>query len=135
MNLTSTGISAAPPSGALIALILALIGAVAVSFLFLSNKKKPRRRGLMQKLSAHANFESFAISKILKFLYAFCLIYGVAYGLIMLFYGAWLTGLLWMLLAPVVLRVLFEQMLLLLSIREDFLSERFRRRWVVVVWR
>lgn len=120
MNLTSTGISTTTPlAGSLVALIIALVGAVVVAMLFLGQKRKGSYKGLMQKISAHVNFDRFLLSSILKFLYVFAVLYCVVNGLISLFSGTPVTGLLWLVLGPVGLRVAFEQMLLLLAIREE----------------
>lgn len=120
MNLTSSGISTTTPLvGSLVALIIALVGAVIVAALFLGQKNKGRYKGLMQKISAHMNFDRFLLSSILKFLYAFAVLYCVVYGLISMFSGTFVTGLLLLLLGPVGLRVAFEQLLLLLSLREE----------------
>jgi len=120
MNLTSTGISTTTPMvGSLVALIIALFGAVVIAMMFLNPKRQGRYKGLMQKISTHVNFDRFLLSSILKFLYAFAVIYCVVNGLISLFSGSFVSGLLWILLGPVGLRVVFEQLLLMLSIREE----------------
>lgn len=102
-----------------VALILALAGAIAAALLFLSPKKRPAHRGFWRKVSAFVNFDRFLISSILKFLYVFATLYAVVYGLVLVFTGSLVTGLLLALLGPVALRVTFELLLLMLSIRED----------------
>ena len=119
MNLNADMLTATPPVGALVALVLALAGAIAVGVLFLNPRKRARYKGWLKKLSAHANFDHFAITTILKLLYAFCALFCVAYGLIELFSGAAVSGLLWLILAPIGLRVGFELMLMVMSIREE----------------
>ncbi|NLI20622.1 MAG: hypothetical protein GX418_03655 [Clostridiales bacterium] len=119
MDLSSIGWSATALAGPIIALVLALAGSVAVAVLFLRPRGKSRHKGWIKKLEAHVNFDRFLLSSILKFLYAFCALYCIVYGLIVLFSGNVVTGLLLMLLLPVGLRVAFEQVLLLLSLREE----------------
>ena len=119
MNLTSASLIAAQLTGVIIALVIALLGAILAAVLFLNPSRKGRRKGWLKKLGEHMNFERFHMSAILKFLYAFTAIYCIVYGLITLFTGGGIAGLLWAVLGPVVSRVVFEQMLLLLSIREE----------------
>ena len=122
MNTTNTGLTVSPSAlltGSVAAPLIALIGAILVAVLFLGKKRKGGYKGLMQKISAHVNFDRFLLSTILKFLYAFAVIYCVVNGLIALFTGAPVTGLLWLALGPVALRVVFEQLLLILSIRNE----------------
>ena len=102
-----------------VALILALAGAIAAALLFLTPAKRQAHRGFWRKVSALINFDRFLISSILKFLYVFATLYSFVYGLVLLFTGAPVAGLLLMLLGPVALRVTFELLLLMLSIRED----------------
>lgn len=117
-NLT-VGLPAAQSAVPIIALAVALVGAVAAALLFLGPKGRENRQGFLGKLSAHVNFDRFLIASILKFLYVFLVLYSVVYGLAMLFSGAPLTGLIWLALGPVGLRVVFEQLLLLLSVKEQ----------------
>ena len=77
-----------------VALILALAGAIAAALLFLSPKKRPAHRGFWRKVSAFVNFDRFLISSILKFLYVFATLYAVVYGLVLVFTGSLVTGLL-----------------------------------------
>ncbi len=120
MQLSSLGYySTAPLVGSGVALVVALVGAIAAVFLFLNPKNKDRYTGFMQRLSAHLNFERFLLSSILKFLYAFGVLYCVVYGLVLLFSGSVLTGIATAVLAPVALRVAFEQLMLLFAIREE----------------
>ena len=119
MNIVDTGISATTLTGTTVAAVVALVGAIVIAYLFLSTKRKTRHKGLWQKLSAHVNFDRFLLSGILKFLYVLVALYGIAYGLFSLFTGAPIAGLLWLVVCPVVARVVFEQLLLLLSIREE----------------
>lgn len=123
MDFTSTGLTQTAVAGfavpVAIAFIIALLGAAAAAALFYSPKRKGRYQGFMKRLEAHLNFDRMIIAGILKFLYAFTALFSIAYGLVQLLTGAPVAGLLWLLLAPVSLRVVFEQLLLLLSLREE----------------
>jgi hypothetical protein len=113
------GYSTATLVGSGVALVIALIGAIMIAIFFLSPKHKDRYTGWLQKIYAHVNFERFLLTSILKFLYAFGVLYAVVYGLILLFSGSVLAGIIMLVLAPLALRVGFEQLLLLLSIRKE----------------
>ena len=102
-----------------VAQALALAGAIIVAVLFLNPKRRSAHRGFWQKVSEHVNFEHFLLSSILKFLYVFTALSAFVYGAIQLFSGAFLAGVLMMVAAPLGLRVLFELLMLLMSIREE----------------
>lgn len=102
-----------------VAQALALAGAIIAAVLFLSPKRRGAYRGFWQKVSEHVNFDHYLLSTILKFLYVFTALSAFIYGLIQLFSGAFLSGLMMMVAAPLGLRVLFELLMLLMSIREE----------------
>jgi hypothetical protein len=102
-----------------IAQALALAGAIAAAILFINPKRRGAWRGFWRKVADHVNFERFLLSSILKFLYVFAVLSAFIYGIVQLFTGAFLGGLLMMIAAPLGLRVLFELLMLLMSIREE----------------
>jgi hypothetical protein len=102
-----------------IAQALALAGAIACAVLFLSPKRRGAWRGVWRKVSEHVNFDRFLLSSILKFLYVFAVLSTVIYGLFQLFTGAFLSGVIMIIAAPLGIRVLFELLMLLMSIREE----------------
>ncbi len=102
-----------------IAQALALAGAIACAVLFLSPKRRDAWRGVWRKVSEHVNFDRYLLSSILKFLYVFSVLSAVIYGVFQLFTGAFLSGLILIVAAPLGLRVLFELLMLLMSIREE----------------
>ena len=102
-----------------VAQALALAGAIIAAVLFISPKRRGAYRGFWRKVSEHVNFDRFLLSSILKFLYVFSTLSAFIYGAIQLFTGAFLAGLLMMIAAPLGLRVLFELLMLLMSIREE----------------
>ncbi len=102
-----------------VAQALALAGAIIAAVLFLSPKRRGAYRGFWRKVSEHINFDHYLLSSILKFLYVFTTLSAFIYGVIQLFSGAFLSGLLMMIAAPLGLRVLFELLMLLMSIREE----------------
>ncbi|MEA4927865.1 MAG: hypothetical protein VB104_04230 [Candidatus Limiplasma sp.] len=119
MNVNVANLYTAQAVGPIIAVVVALVGAVAAALLFFNAKRHTQYRGLLKRIGAHVNFDRFLLSSILKFLYVFVALYCVAYGLVGLFTGAALAGLLWLVLGPVTARVVFEQLLLLLSLHEQ----------------
>ncbi|MCE5343345.1 MAG: hypothetical protein LLF96_07150 [Eubacteriales bacterium] len=119
MPLASLGYSTAPSVGSGVALVIALTGAIMIAIFFFNPKNKDRYTGWWQKLYAHVNFDRFLLTSILKFLYSFGALYAIVYGLILMFSGSVLSGLAMLVLAPIALRVAFEQLLLLLSIRRE----------------
>lgn len=114
-----TNISSGSMVTMIITLVLALIGTGVAATLFLRPGRKPRFKGFVEKLNAHVNFQRFHLATILKILYVFIALYAIINGLILLLTGGGLIGLAWILLAPLALRLVFEQALLLLSIREE----------------
>ena len=102
-----------------IAMAIALAGSIAVALLFLRAGQRGKRKGFVQKLEAHLNFDRFILAGLLKFLYAFTALFAIVYGVIQLFSGAPLTGVLWLVLGPLGFRVMFELLLMLLSLREE----------------
>ncbi|MEA5000199.1 MAG: hypothetical protein VB087_12535 [Candidatus Limiplasma sp.] len=102
-----------------IAMAIALVGSIAVAFFFLNGRQRGKHKGLVQTLEAHLNFDRFILAGLLKFLYAFTALFAVVYGVIQLFSGAALTGALWLVLGPLGFRVVFELLLMLLSLREE----------------
>ncbi len=123
MDLSSAGITQAALSQwvapIVIALVIALLGAVFAAFLFMGKRNHGRYQGWLQKLNAHLNFDRFILAGILKFLYVFTALFAIVYGLIQLFGGAALTGLLWLIMGPLGFRVVFELLLMLLSLRDE----------------
>lgn len=119
MQLSSVGLSAIPLTGLALAPIIALVGAVIIAVVFLNPKKRDHPEGWMRKLAAHLNFEHYLLSSILKFLYIFCVLYSFVYGITLIVSSQILMGLVMLVLGPVVVRMVFEQIMLLLSIRDE----------------
>ena len=103
----------------IIALVFAFLGTGVAAMLFIRPGRKTRFKGFVEKLNAHVNFQRFHLATLLKVLYVFVALYAIINGLILLLTGGGLIGLVWLLLAPVALRLVFEQAMLLLSIREE----------------
>ncbi len=106
-------------SSLLIAQAIALLGAVAAAFLFFSPKRRDSYQGFLKRLCSHLNFDRFLISPILKFLYVYSALSLIVLGLVTLFSGAVLQGLMLVVLGPLGARVVFELLMLLLSLREE----------------
>ncbi|MDD3919825.1 MAG: hypothetical protein PHO41_01420 [Eubacteriales bacterium] len=118
-GLLSSSMASSAITGAAIATIVALLGAIVIAIVFLRPKNKDHFKGWQKKLYAHVNFDHFLLSGILKFLYVFGVLYLWVYGIVQLVSGQIGAGLLAIILAPIALRVVFEQIMLLLSIREE----------------
>ena len=114
-----TDISSGSMITLIITLVLALLGTGVAATLFLRAGRKTRFRGFMEKINSYVNFQRFHLATILKVLYVFIALYAILNGLILLLTGGGLMGLVWMLIVPIALRLVFEQALLLLSIREE----------------
>ena len=97
---------------------LALAGAVIVQLYFLRPQGRARYRGLMQKIYAHVNFSRFIIPNLLKFAYAFSVLYVVFSGIVTLVFGNLLTGILMIVLGPVAVRIAYELIMLIFSIHD-----------------
>lgn len=94
--------------GAAIAVVvLSLIATIAVYILIMPERKRPRMSGFAAALHDIFQFKSFLIEKIVKFLYVFSTIYIIFSGFFTLF-KSFGTGLLTMLLGPIVLRLVYE---------------------------
>jgi len=95
---------------------IALIGAAVVAYYFLRPQNRVRYTGLMQKIDAHVNFKSFILPLILKFLYAFSVLYAFFSGIVTIFTGNVWTGILMTVLGPLGVRVAYELILMLFSV-------------------
>lgn len=103
----------------LIAQVIALLGAVVAAFLFFSPKRRDTYHGFLKRLSSHLNFDRFLISPILKFLYVYSALALIVLGLVTLFSSSVLQGLMLIVLGPLGARVVFELLMLLMSLREE----------------
>ena len=77
MNVNVANLYTAQAVGPIVAVVVALVGAVAAALLFFNAKRRNQYRGLLRRISAHVNFDRFLLSSILKFLYAFSALMGL----------------------------------------------------------
>lgn len=98
-------------------IVIAIIAAIAVailSFIFLlPEKKRPTLNKFLRVVSDIFNFKSLLLEKILKFFYIVLTTFFLVFGFFMLFMQTWgrslaPTGLLIMIISPLVIRILFE---------------------------
>ena len=110
-----------PPNltGMLVVLLLALVGAIVLFILYVGPNKAEKFTGFQRKLCSHFNFDHFLVSGILKFLYLFAVLYFIASGIATLITTDIVMGILTIVLGPVIARIAFELIMVLLSIREQ----------------
>ncbi|MBE0600808.1 MAG: hypothetical protein IH607_03410 [Firmicutes bacterium] len=108
----STGLS----TWYLISAGLALLGAVAAGVYFLRPQGRTRYTGLMEKLSAHVNFERLIFPELLKFAYVASALYAVFSGIVTLASGSIVTGILMIVLGPIAVRVAYELTMAVFSV-------------------
>jgi len=102
----------------IVGLVLGIAGAVVLLIVFLPAPKRGRLSPIMQKLHDFLNFKTFFLGYILKILYIVANVVLVCEGLYLLFIS-FLTGLLLLVLGPIILRLLYEVIYLLLSLRDN----------------
>ena len=102
--------------------ILALIGAIAVAIVFIRSENRMRYTGLMKRIATHVNFERFVIPLILKFLYVFSALTVIFSGIITMFSSSFWSGLLMMVFGPVVVRMVYELIMMLFSIHNGIME-------------
>lgn len=95
---------------------VALLVAVAAAYYFLRPQSKTRYTGLMQKLSAHVNFDRMIFPGLLKFAYVACALYAFLSGIVTLASGSIVTGILMIVLGPVAVRVAYELTMAVFSV-------------------
>ena len=95
---------------------LALLGAVAAGVYFLRPQGRTRYTGLMQKLSAHVNFERLIFPELLKFAYVASALYAILSGIVTLVSGSIVAGILMIVLGPIAVRVAYELTMAVFSV-------------------
>ena len=103
---------------AIVVFFLAVIAAALVTYFFLNKNRKGNYKGFAGKVSDLFNFTEYLVPLILKVLYAFATAYALLNGLFVLFSGS-IYGILLMVIGPVAVRIGFELIMLLYSIREE----------------
>lgn len=98
-----------------IAFVLSILAAVAVAFFLAPDSKRESFKGnkVLETVNDILNFRTLLIDKILKFLYIFVTCYLIVSGFFMLFVkGGFVTGLITMIIGPIVARIVFELLML-----------------------
>ena len=91
--------------------ILALIGTILLSIFVIPEKRRSSLNGFFKAIADICNFKQLIIEKILKFLYTFLSLFIIVMGLFIMFSGydgMALSGLLTMILGPVIIRIAYE---------------------------
>lgn len=114
MNFPGFGIG----TSAIVIFFLAVIAAALVTYFFLNKNHNGRYKGFAKQVSDLFNFTEYLVPLILKVLYAFSTAYAILNGLFVLLSGS-IYGLVSMIVGPVVVRIGFELIMLLYSIREE----------------
>lgn len=102
--------------------ILALIGAVAAAFVFIRSENRSRYTGWMKRVATHVNFERYIIPLILKFMYVFTVLLVFLNGLITIFTVSFWSGLLMAVIGPIVVRMVYELIMMLFSIHNGIME-------------
>jgi hypothetical protein len=102
--------------------ILALIGAIVVGIVFIRSENRGRYTGWMKRVSTHVNFERYIIPLILKFLYTFTVLLAVFNGIITIFTSSIWSGLLMIVVAPILIRMAYELIMMLFSIHNGIME-------------
>ena len=121
-NINAGNLSAGTSTWMIIGVLLALIGSVVVAVVFIRSEDRNRYTGWMKRISTHVNFERFIIPLILKFLYVFTVLTAVINGFITIFTTSVWSGLLMMILAPIVIRMVYELIMMLFSIHNGIME-------------
>ena len=98
--------------GAIITLILAIVGTILAYIFIIPEKKKEELKGFLLFLHDTFNFKYLVIEKILKCVYVFLTIFTVVSGIVIMFSGELLSGLLSAILSPIVIRIAFELLMM-----------------------
>lgn len=121
----------------IIGVILAIAATVLTFIFILPEKKRPSLNKFFQVVADIFNFKTLFIEKILKFLYILATFYCIAAGFFMLFSGTYTTsfwgesssfhstalqGLLLMILGPIVVRIAYELIMLIIILVQNVIS-------------
>ena len=118
MNMGGLSYYAAGAASILI-LLLALVGAVVTMILFLPRKKRGTYQGFAARLYDFLNFNSFWLPTIVKATYLFLTIYTILGGLYLMISASFFGGLLTIVLGPILMRLLYEVIFVVYSMREQ----------------
>lgn len=118
--------------------ILALAATILACIFILPEKKRPSLNKFFRFVADIFNFKTLFIEKILKFLYIFATLYCIAAGFFMLFSGTYtlssfwgsgstfhstaLVGLLTMILGPIIVRISYELLMLIIILAQNVIS-------------
>lgn len=102
--------------------VLALIGAVIVAIVFIRSENRVYYTGWMKRVSVHVNFERYIIPLILKFLYVFSVLAVIINGIITIFTTSFWMGLMMAVLGPIAVRLVYELIMMLFSIRDGIME-------------
>ena len=96
----------------IIGLILALIATVLVYLFVMPERARNSLPKFLQFLHDIFNFKSLLIEKIIKVLYVFCTLGCIGVGIFLLFGSNFVWGILLIILGPLVVRIIYEFMML-----------------------
>jgi hypothetical protein len=115
--------------GLMVFAVLAAIAATVLAFIFLvPEKRRAKLNGFGKFIHDTLNFKYFIISKVLQAFYIFSTAFVIIGGFFMLFqtdfFGRWMGGysLLAMLLGPIIIRVVYELLMLSLLLVQNVIS-------------
>lgn len=106
----------------IVATVLAVVGAVAAALVFIRSENRSRYTGWMKRIATHVNFERYIIPLILKFMYVFTVLLVFLNGLVTLFTVSFWSGLLMAVIGPIVVRMVYELIMMLFSIHNGIME-------------
>lgn len=105
-------------SGMTIAWIVALAATILVFIFIIPERRKATMNAFFKFLHKLFNFKFLVIEKVLQFLYIFMTFLAIMMGLIFIFNDGLVSGLLMILLSPIVIRIVFElSMIVIIAIK------------------
>lgn len=104
---------------AAICLILAIIGGLILLFAFLPEHKEHKYSGFALWLYRILNFRKMFSTSLLKLLYTISAIFITLMGLLIIFFARFFAGLLYLVFGNLVIRIIYEFMILVFSIHDN----------------
>lgn len=106
----------------IIGLILALLATVATYLFIMPEKARDTLPRFLQFVHDIFNFKSLLIEKILKALYVFCTIGCIGVGIFLLFGSNFVWGILLIILGPLVVRIVYEFLMLMILLVQNVIA-------------
>ena len=96
----------------IIGIIVAIIVTVLMYMFVIPDRKRQNLPGFLQFVHDIVNFKTMLLETVLKLLYVFCTIGCICVGILLLFGSTFWVGLIVFIIGPLVLRIIFELIML-----------------------